>query len=143
MFHVKHGRENPYCVSIPNTYNYHITNETERLIMKITIDNVYQFRDLFLSSSRKDQFSYEALGALAEYFADYEESTGEEIEVDVIAICCEFAEDTWQNIASYYSIDLSSAEDDEDKAEIVKDFLLDEGVFVGDGAVGCFVYQQF
>lgn len=111
--------------------------------MKITIDNVYQFRDLFLSSSRKDQFSYQALDALAEYFAQYEDSTGEEIEVDVIAICCEFAEDTWQNIASDYNIDLSSAEDDEDKAEIVKDFLLDEGVFVGEGAVGCFVYQQF
>ena len=110
--------------------------------MKTTI-NLHQFRDLFLSSSRKDQFSYEALGALAEYFAEYEDSTGEEIEVDVIAICCEYAEDTWQNIAQDYKIDTDSVEDDEDKADIVRDFLLDEGVFVGEGASGCFVYQQF
>lgn len=141
MFHVKHGRENPYCVSISSPYNHHINNKTERPIMKTTI-NLHQFREAF-REVRPDNFSYEGLEALYQYFDEYEQNTGEEMELDVIAICCDFSEDTWQNIAQYYNIDINSAENDEDKAEIVKDFLLDEGVFVGEGANGCFVYQQF
>jgi hypothetical protein len=41
---------------------------------------------------RPDNFSYPGLLALWEYFEEYEDSTGEEIELDVIAICCEYSE---------------------------------------------------
>lgn len=56
-----------------------------------TID-FYQFRDAFIQSSRANQFSLEALDALYDYITDYEESCGEQIELDVIALCCEFQE---------------------------------------------------
>ena len=59
--------------------------------MKQTI-NKSEFRDAFARMDRKDQFSYEALGALFDYLESYEEDTGEEMELDVIAICCDFTE---------------------------------------------------
>ena len=52
----------------------------------------YDFRDAFLSSSRKDNFSYEGLTALYNYFIEYEESCDTEIDFDMVAICCEYSE---------------------------------------------------
>ena len=58
--------------------------------MKQTI-NEYQFKDAF-QSSRPDNFSYEGLTALYDYLEQYEEDTGQEIELDVIGLCCDFTE---------------------------------------------------
>jgi len=54
--------------------------------MKQTI-NFTQFCD-----SLKGQFSYEGKKALFESLEQYEEDTGEEIELDPIALCCEYTE---------------------------------------------------
>ena len=51
-----------------------------------------EFSDAFRDMNRKENFSYDGLKALYDYFTEYEESTGEEIELDVIAICCDFSE---------------------------------------------------
>lgn len=59
--------------------------------MKTTV-NVYEFRDAFRRYGRNDQFSYEALTALFEHLEEYEESTGEELELDVVSLCCDFSE---------------------------------------------------
>jgi hypothetical protein len=55
--------------------------------------NLSQFQDAF-KSIRPDNFSYDGLEALYDYLEDYEDGTGEEVELDVIAICCEFSEYT-------------------------------------------------
>lgn len=49
------------------------------------------FVDAF-RSIRPDNFSYEGLELLFDYFEQYEEETGHEIDLDVIAICCDFHE---------------------------------------------------
>ena len=59
--------------------------------MKQTI-NFYNFSDAFRKAGRADQFSYKGQRALFDYLEEYEESTGEEIELDVIALCCEYVE---------------------------------------------------
>ena len=51
-----------------------------------------QFTDAFRDYGREDDFSYEGLKALFEYFEQWGEDCGEEIELDVVAICCEFTE---------------------------------------------------
>ena len=52
-----------------------------------------QFINAFKSwDTYKNQFSYEGLKALFEWFEEYENSTGEEMELDVVAICCDFTE---------------------------------------------------
>lgn len=57
--------------------------------MKQTI-NRYEFVEAFRSMDRYDCFGYTALQALFDYLEDYEDSTGEEMELDVIAICCDW-----------------------------------------------------
>jgi len=51
-----------------------------------------QFTDAFHSYERFDNFGYAALKALFEYLEEYEEGTGEEMELDVIALCCDFTQ---------------------------------------------------
>ena len=114
--------------------------------MKTTV-SPYDFESAFVDADRKENFSYEALGLLFDYFEDYEEQTGEEIELDVIAICCEYTEDTAEEIARNYSIDLSDLdpEDDDYKeqcTEAVRDYLNENTQLVGETLTG-FVYLTF
>jgi hypothetical protein len=44
------------------------------------------------SEERKNQFSFEAQASLYDYFEELELDTGEQIEFDPIAICCEWIE---------------------------------------------------
>ena len=59
--------------------------------MHITVD-FSMFADAFRRMGREDQFSREALESLFNYLEDYEQDTGEDLELDVIALCCEFTE---------------------------------------------------
>ena len=61
--------------------------------MKTSV-NFYNFRQAF-EAIRPDNFSSDGLRALFEYLEEYEQDCGEEIELDVIAICCDFTE--WEN----------------------------------------------
>ena len=78
--------------------------------MKQTI-NEWQFRDAFRDCGRGEQFSYEGLGLLYEWFEEYEESSGQEMELDVIAICCDFSEEDIEDIAANYDIDADNVEE--------------------------------
>lgn len=81
------------------------------------------FVQMFKESSRKDQFSVEALEAIFNYLDNYSEETGENVEFDIVGICCEWAEMTWQEIAQYYGVDLSQCTDDDERIGEVEDFL--------------------
>ncbi len=67
--------------------------------MKKTI-NLNDFRDAFHKAGRGNQFTYDGLTALFEYIEEYEEGTGDEIELDVIALCCEFTE--YESIGEFW-----------------------------------------
>ena len=58
--------------------------------MKTTLD-FHQFQNWF-RRHRPHNFSNAGLLALFDYFEEYEDGTGEEIEFDPIAICCDFTE---------------------------------------------------
>ena len=58
----------------------------------ITTINENDFIQAFKDMGRDDQFSYEGLQNLFAYYEEYEDSTGEQIELDVIAICCDWTE---------------------------------------------------
>lgn len=105
-----------------------------------TIDTASQFRDAFHRANRADQFSYEGLGLLF----DYLESIGEDIELDVIALCCDFAEQHYSDIAEAYGIELSPEDTEQEHIQQVKDFIETESVLVGQTSDQCnLVYQQF
>ena len=67
--------------------------------------NQPQFRTAFHNMGRGDQFSYEALNALY----DYLDEIGEDYELDVIAVCCDFTEyDSIDSFNSDYGRDCES-----------------------------------
>lgn len=100
-----------------------------------------EFRDYF-HEIRPDNFSYQGLRILFDYFEEFEESTGEEVEFDVIAICCDFSEDSYENIADLYGIEIDINENDDEIKQQVIDFLQSEGAYVGDSIHGI-VYRNF
>ena len=100
------------------------------------------FIDAFKQSSRKDKFSYEALGAIFDYLEEYSDSTGEPVEFDSVAICCEWSEMTWQEVALSYGVDLSQCTDDDERMGEVESFLCDNTQFL-ELSDGNFVFIQF
>jgi len=95
--------------------------------------NASDFRGAFRSAGRAGQFSYEALGALF----DYLEALDPNSELDVIALCCDYSEDTAEDIAANYNID--SADELED---VVRAYLEENTTIVAETASG-FLYAQF
>lgn len=59
--------------------------------MKQTITE-YQFVDSFRHAGRESQFTVLARRALFEYLEEFENSTGTELELDPVGICCEWCE---------------------------------------------------
>lgn len=77
--------------------------------MKETV-NRCDFHDRFRDTDRLSNFTYEARNMIFDYIEEYEESTGEEIELDVIAICCDYTEEHWQDVQSYYPDDFEGVD---------------------------------
>jgi hypothetical protein len=62
-----------------------------------TIQSFREFATMFEYMGRADQF--QSLEWLYDYLEEYSDSTGEPIELDVIALCCEYTEMTYDEIA--------------------------------------------
>jgi len=106
-----------------------------------TLDK-YSFVEAFKQSSRKDQFSYEALMAIFEYMEEYSANTGESIELDIVAVCCDWAEAHWSDIARDYDVDLSECSDDTERIGEVVDYLSVNTTYI-ELSDGSFVFVQF
>lgn len=110
--------------------------------MKKTV-NLYDFREEFNACSRGDNFSYEGLEVLFDYLENYESDIGTELELDVIALCCDFSEETPADIAANYGIDLSDCEGEDEEIDAVIEYLSDHTSVCGRTVNGTVVYQQF
>ena len=60
------------------------------------------FHDAFHRMGRAKQFSYGARSALFEYYEEMSEDMGEPVELDVIAICCDWSEYTVEEAVEAY-----------------------------------------
>jgi hypothetical protein len=56
-------------------------------------------------SCRPDNFDYSGLCALFDYFDDMDDLGGESIELDVVAICCEFSQYTVKDALEAYRLE--------------------------------------
>jgi hypothetical protein len=109
--------------------------------MKQTI-NFSDFVDAFMAYDRYDQFGYQALMVIFEYLEELEESTGQDLELDVVAICCDYATDNWHDIAVNYSIEIDENENEDEQKQQVIDYLNENTVVLGE--TDCeIVYQIF
>tara|TARA_R110002050_G_scaffold130545_1_gene252262 strand:+ start:204 stop:506 length:303 start_codon:yes stop_codon:yes gene_type:complete len=81
----------------------------------------YSFQDAFHKMGRGGQFSYGGLDALFDYFEMLEEDTDQQIEFDVIAICCEYSEyDSLKEFQNDYGDEYESLEDIENTTTLIK-----------------------
>ena len=95
--------------------------------MKKTI-TLHTFRNDF-QAIRPGQFSYEGLKALFEYFEDLESQTGEQMELDVIAICCKYTE--YEDLESFWQdYDKDEYASIEDIQEATTVIMVDEERFI-------------
>ena len=108
--------------------------------MKTTV-SVYDFREAFRQAGREN-FTYDALGLLFDYFEGLEEDMGSEIELDVVAICCDYTEDDAVSIAGNYDIDITDMDEDE-TLEAVQDYLNNHTSVMGTTSPGSIVYADF
>ena len=108
------------------------------------INSVYQFREAFRLAGRMDQFSYEGLEVLFDYLDNLSEGTGEPIELDVIALCCDYYESSIEELIDNYNIDLSEVDKDDPDSIIdaVREYLEDNTSVCGE-VDGGFVYAVF
>ena len=108
--------------------------------MKTTVNN-YDFHRAFETMNRTTNFSYAGLNALFDYLEEYEEGTGEELELDVIAICCDFSEYT--SLAEFqadYGTEYETIDDIRDNTTVI-DIDLDENEDGNED--GSFIIQNF
>ena len=87
--------------------------------MKNTIDFFY-FRNWFLNSQYKDNFSIDGLSTLYDYLIDLEEELETEFDFDPIAFCCEYSEyENLEEIKNNYDC-IENYEDLENNTSIIK-----------------------
>ena len=106
--------------------------------MKTTV-NQSAFMDAFHAYDRYDQFGYAALSSLFDYLEQLEEDIGEEMELDVIAICCDYSVSDVNTIAQDCRIDVDGLDDDE-KRDAVVEYLNDNTTVIDSDCDGKILY---
>ena len=87
--------------------------------MKQTL-NMYDFERAFINMERNNHFSHEGLKALFDYIEQYEDDIGEDFELDVIGLCCDYAEyDNLKEFQNDYSKEYESIEDIENETVVI------------------------
>lgn len=97
----------------------------------------------FEAYGRGNNFSYSGLRALFDYLEELSEQCGKDFELDVVGICCDYREDDAETIAEQSDIDLSDCDDEDQKIEVVREYLENETSVVGEVGDGVFVYAAF
>ena len=95
------------------------------------------FCDSFRNLDRQDQFTYAGKRILFDYIEELEASTGMALELDVIALCCEYVESTHDEIIRDYSLDKDTTDEE------VFAWLQDSTMVCGETKEGTIVFAQF
>jgi hypothetical protein len=108
--------------------------------MKMTV-NESKFISAFMAI-RPEQFSRPALSALFDYLEELEQDAGEEMELDVIALCCDWSEyETVQEAASVYGWEAPERGDDESGHEMALEWLEDRTQVIQVDSGGVLILQ--
>uniref|UniRef100_A0A6M3LBD9 Uncharacterized protein n=1 Tax=viral metagenome TaxID=1070528 RepID=A0A6M3LBD9_9ZZZZ len=84
--------------------------------------NFYDFERAFVTANRADSFSYHGKRALFDYLEELGDSGGADIELDVVAICCDFSEykSALEAVADYDFTPLQYCDDEETEENALK-----------------------
>jgi|TARA_R100000084_G_C4513164_1_gene83389 hypothetical protein len=94
----------------------------------ITTINEYDFIDAFKKMGREENFSRNGLIALYEYLEMLGDDLGQPIELDVIALCCEYAEyDNLEEFQADYDDEYETIEDIQNETTVI---MIDDDSFI-------------
>lgn len=136
------------CSAVTYRFTHSAASTVSGITLELSIMAIVQtlskssFINAFKQSSRKDQFSYEALEVIFDYLEEYSDRTDEPVELDIVAICCDFAESSLSELASSYEIDLEGLEG-EDRLETVLSYMEKNTFVLGMVDDETMVYVQF
>lgn len=94
----------------------------------ITTITKTDFTASFHRMGRGNQFSHKGLLALYDYLEELGEATGQQVELDVIALCCEYAE--YKNLKEFRNDYGKWYETIEDVAHSTEVIMIDEDSFI-------------
>jgi hypothetical protein len=100
--------------------------------MKNTV-TLSSFRDSFQAKGRGEQFTYRGLEALFDFLEEMEEAGGAEMELDVIALCCEFSEyaTAWECVDDCgYSLDEDEFFNSDEREEASLEYLRENTILI-------------
>ena len=106
------------------------------MALVMTIDTANELQAEFNRYDRSENFTPEGIRVLFDHLEEISEGSGEDIKLDIIGLCCDYREDTFEDIAANYNIDLTDrngepVEDDEEIKSIVLDYLNENTVVCG------------
>ena len=81
--------------------------------------NFNEFCNRFIQMDKNDNFTYKGKEVLFNYLENLEEETGQNIELDIIALCCEYTE--YANIEEYLK-DYNNQHDKKAEKETEEEF---------------------
>lgn len=120
------------------------------MALKITANADYVVK-LATDCNRLEQFGYKGWRMLAEAMDQLSDNIGEDIEVDIIAWCCDYnhaasVEEAFAELQHYYAWTIEDADwdsmDDEEKLEAIRKFLQDNtGLMVCED--DCIIWAAF
>ena len=100
------------------------------LIKTVSPSDLYH---LACKMGRDKNFGYNGWRAIGDYLEELSDSTGEDIEIDIISICCEYsmaesAEDAYIQYVHLHGVDLPEEEDweeltEEEKLKAIENYL--------------------
>ena len=105
--------------------------------------SLQDFKQEFENYGRGNQFSDEALELIYNDLISYEKDSEQSLELDVIAICCEYNEDTVSNVADQCDFALDEMDEDDDEEDFVVGKLRDETSVAGVTSDGNIVYRVY
>ncbi len=102
----------------------------------MTIDTACELQAEFSRYDRSENFTPAGVRVLFDYLEEISEGSGEDIKLDIIGLCCDYSEDTFEGIAANYNIDLTdrngeTIEDEEEIKRIVLNYLNNNTVVCG------------
>jgi hypothetical protein len=109
--------------------------------MKTTL-SLADFHDAFINAGRKEDFSWEGRAMLFDYLEEYEQSTAEELEIDVLALCCDYGELSTAEVIDDYSLDVEGVEP-EDLEDHVGYYLCKNTAYIGVTEIGTHLFMRF
>lgn len=98
--------------------------------MKTTV-TCYMFIEAARSTGRLDKFGVDGWRALFDYIEEYEQDTGEEQEMDIIALCCDLSR--YESIAEFnaeYGEECETLQDVQDLTVVIPINGDDDGPFL-------------